>query len=172
MSNSFLKHGEPTIFGNELLAWWRDLERDHASRANLRRAESPTAVALTAAYQRLYRRLVEKGWPNDAAKRNDDRLPAIAGLVARIKEDDAGNVPQAMSRSRKNETEPLVRELRFRRLLDSPDDDALYLGLRRVLPLLDAKINVLALADDFLHWGSSVKRQWAYGYRWPTRKSE
>ena len=53
MSIQFRTHdGEPTALGRVLLAWWNGLDDDRGSRAILRRAASPTQVALTAPYQR------------------------------------------------------------------------------------------------------------------------
>jgi hypothetical protein len=57
------RNGEPTAIGSVLLAWWQGLDDDRAGRAILRRASSPTLVAFTAPYQRLYRRLQAAGWP-------------------------------------------------------------------------------------------------------------
>lgn len=163
--------GEPTAIGSVLLAWWKGLEDDRASRAILRRASSPTLVAFTAPYQRLYRRLQAAGWPADARPRDNDRLAAIVGLLAHVKENESRLVPEAMSQRDEGGDRPQVSELRFLRLLDAPGPDALYSGLRRVLPLMKHRIDVLALANDFLHWGDAVKKRWAYGYHWPDKTS-
>jgi CRISPR system Cascade subunit CasB len=170
MFNKFKKYdGEPTAIGNVLLAWWQGLEEDRAARAILRRASSPTLVAFTAPYQRLHRRLQAAGWPVDARPQDNDRLAAIVGLLAHIKENISGPVPVAMSLCNKGEDRPPVSELRFLRLLDAPDHDALYASLRRVLPLMKHRIDVLALADDLLYWSDDVKKRWAYGYLWPDK---
>ncbi|HMV21660.1 MAG: type I-E CRISPR-associated protein Cse2/CasB [Betaproteobacteria bacterium] len=165
------RNGEPTAIGGELLAWWKGLDDDRAGRAILRRASSPTLVAFTAPYQRLYRRLQAAGWPTDARPQDNDRLAAIVGLLAHVKENVSGPVPVAMSECNKGDDRPQVSELRFLRLLDAPDIDALYTGLRRVLPLMKHQLDVLALANDFLHWDDDVKKRWAYGYHWPDKTS-
>jgi CRISPR system Cascade subunit CasB len=119
----------------------------------------------------LYRRLQAAGWPADARPQDNDRLAAIVGLLAHIKENVPGPVPVAMSLCKPGEDRPPVSELRFLRLLDAPDHDALYAGLRRVLPLMKHKVDVLALADDLLYWGDDVKKRWAYGYLWPDKSA-
>ena len=70
-----------------------------------------------------------------------------------------------MSASQKDERNP-ISELRFRRLLESPDNQALFVGLRRALPLMGYRANVIVLANDVLGWGERVKKNWAYSYRW------
>lgn len=170
MSIQFRTHdGEPTATGSVLLAWWQGLGDDRAGRAILRCASSPTLVAFTAPYQRLYRRLQAAGWPADARPRDNDRLAAIVGLLAHVKENESRLVPEAMSQRDEGGDRPQVSELRFLRLLDAPDSDALYTGLRRVLPLMKHRVDVLALANDFLYWGDAVKKRWAYGYHWPDK---
>jgi len=61
---------------------------------------------------------------------------------------------------------PPLSELRFKRLLEAPDADALFTGLRRALPLLQHRADVCALATDVVNWGDAVKKRWAYGYAW------
>ena len=65
---------------------------------------------------------------------------------------------------------PAVSPLRFMRLLESPDIDALFSGLRRALPLIQHRADVLQLATDVVNWGDAVKKRWAYAYRWPDKK--
>lgn len=161
--------GEATALGSVLLAWWQWLvEEDRAGRAILRRASSPTQVAFSAPYQRLYRRLLAAGWPADARPQQNERLAGIVGLLAHIKKNEPGLVAAAMSWHGEGDRPP-VSELRFLRLLDAPDGEALYTGIRRVLPLMNHQIDVLALADDFLYWGDAVKKRWAYSYHWPDK---
>ena len=62
--------------------------------------------------------------------------------------------------------------MRFQSLLESPDLDSLYSGLRRVLPLLQRPASIVALADDLLCWGDDVKKTWAYDYEWPVQKAD
>lgn len=158
--------------GKVLAEWWQGLEDDRASRAILRRATRPTEVALSAPYQRLYRHLRAVGWNPDDKTWLDDKLATAIGLLAHVKEDSPGlKPPKAMSQKKAGEDRPAVSELRFLRLLDSRDLDGLYDGLRRVLPLMERRVDVLAFANDLLNWGDEVKKSWAYAYEWPARAS-
>ena len=56
------------------------------------------------------------------------------------------------------------------RLLDAPDSEALFSGVRRVLPLMGS-VDVIALANDLMFWGDAVKKRWAYGYDWPEKSN-
>lgn len=189
--------------GSALLQWWeglnvhqaprrtRDDEKttgseetalhvrgDRAGRAVLRRADSVTAVVMTPTYQRLHRRLCAAGW--QAREWPDDHLAAAIGLLAHVEVDDDQPLPRAMScRSRgdsdpsTSDDRPPVSPLRFMRLLESPDVDALFTGLRRALPLLSQgggiRADVRALATDVVNWGDGVKKRWAYAYDWPDK---
>ena len=74
-----------------------------------------------------------------------------------------------MSQKESGQDRPPVSELRFMRLLESPDLDALFIGLRRALPLAKHSVDVLALANDVVHWSDAVKKRWAYSYEWPEK---
>ena len=154
-------------WGEIVLAWWRGLGDDTGGRAALRRASDLTAVVMSPAYQRLYRRLRAAGWP-DASWQND-RLAAAAGLLAHVREADERSLPLAMSQ--RDGDKPRVSALRFRRLLEAPDVDALFTGLRRTLPLLQHCADPLALASDVVNWGDRVRKRWAYDYDWPEQKT-
>ena len=152
-------------WGDMLLRWWHDLAEDTGGRAALRRAPDITAVVMLPAYQRLHRRLVAAGWPDQAW--HNDRLAAAVGLLAHVRENSDRDLPRAMSDGDK----PSVSPLRFMRLLESPDGDALFAGLRRALPLIGLRTDVLALASDVVNWSDAVKKRWAYAYAWPAKSS-
>ena len=167
MNRTFEKeHG----IGQVLYNWWKGLDDDRASRAILRRAADVTAVTLTAPYQRLYGRLREAGWVNT---RRDDALAAAIGLLAHVKndEDEAKSLAASMSTHAEGGDRPCVSELRFMHLLESPDLDALFTGLRRALPLMNHRVDAMTLVNDVVEWGDKVKKNWAYSYDWPDRKS-
>ena len=150
-------------WGDMLLHWWHDLDDDRGGRAALRRAPDITAVVLQPAFQRLHQRLLAAGWPEQTCR--SDRLAAAAGLLAHVREHSEQALPAAMSQGDK----PSVSPLRFMRLLESPDTDALFTGLRRALPLVQHRTDVLALATDVVNWGDEVKKRWAYAYAWPDK---
>ncbi|MBK5913910.1 type I-E CRISPR-associated protein Cse2/CasB [Rhodocyclus purpureus] len=154
---------------DKLASWWHGLEDARGDRALLRRAGSLTDVALSAPYQRLYRQLVAAGWDSQSSDERNDRLAAVVGLLAHVKEDSQQALPEAMSARPRVEDKPPVSELRFQRLLESPDIESLFSSLRRVLPLMNNRVDVKALANDVLYWGDSIKKRWAYDYVWPQK---
>jgi CRISPR system Cascade subunit CasB len=100
---------------------------------------------------------------------SDDRLAAAVGLLAHVTQNDERPLAETMSRSEGDSNRPSVSELRFQRLLESPDLDSLFMGIRRVLPLMGRRANVLALANDVIDWNDSVRKKWAYSYVWPDK---
>jgi CRISPR system Cascade subunit CasB len=152
-------------WGELLLRWWQGLDDDRGGRAALRRAPDITAVVMLPAYQRLHRRLLDAGWPDEAWR--NERLAAAAGLLAHVKQHVEQALPAAMSQ--RDGDKPRLSALRFMRLLESPDIDALFTGLRRTLPMLQYQADVLALATDVVNWGDTVKKRWAYAYDWPDK---
>jgi CRISPR system Cascade subunit CasB len=169
MTNDFQKN--PRLHA-ALRDWWAGLKDERGDRAQLRRAHDITAIILTPAYQRAYRRLCAAGWSVEADSPLNDRLAAIIGLLAHVESAGDATPAKAMSARRPGDDRPAVSPLRFQRLLESPDLDALFTGLRRVLPLLQQPIDIAALANDLLFWGDGVKKRWAYDYEWPARKAE
>lgn len=159
-------HSESAL-GQTLLRWWQGLESDKGARAELRRSHDLTAVALTAAYQRFYRQMLSAGWPENAEPWRNDRLAAIAGLLCHVKVQDSRKLPVILSEGDR----PPFSELRFRRLLEAPTLDDVYLGLRRALPIIGHQANIHQLANDLLFWGDKVKKEWAYAYHWPKKST-
>lgn len=153
--------------GEVLVKWWNELAEDKGGRAELRRAADVTRVVMSPAYQRLHRRLCEVLPEGQVPAHKQDRLAIAAALLAHVKEDDSASVPLAMSRREEGGDRPPVSPLRFRRLLETADIDDLFVGLRRVLPLLHHRVNVVALTQDVLNWGDATRKRWAYGYQWP-----
>jgi CRISPR system Cascade subunit CasB len=151
------------VWGEILWAWWRGLDDDTGGRAALRRAPDITAVVLQPAFQRLHRRLLSAGWPDRPW--HNDRLAIVAGLLVHVREHSGQTLPLAASQGDK----PVLSPLRFQRLLEAADDEALFTGLRRALPLLQHRTDVHALATDVVNWGDAVRKRWAYAYAWPAK---
>ena len=154
------------------LSWWHVINSEtaggtaRADRAVLRRADTLTAVACTPAYQRIYRKMAAANTGPSWQAFEQERIAAMVGLAAHVKDKDSRSLPQAMS-SRAAPTDPNpVSDMRFARLLDSPDIEALFSGLRRALPLIEHKVDPASLADDLFDWGDHVKKRWAYAYAW------
>ena len=155
-----------------MLAWWKNLDENRAARAELRRASDITEVTLSSHYQKLYRSLCAAGWDDAGRPNRRDALAAAVGLLAHVELDDDKDLAHRMSETATDSDRVRVSELRFQRLLESPDIDSIFIGLRRVLPLMDKKANVIALTNDVIYWGNDVKKKWAYAYRWPATKDK
>jgi len=147
-----------------LLAWWHGLESNRGDRAELRRCADLLQVMQTEAFHAARQRLILAGL--SAADSRSPRLAAIVALTAHAKATTGESLPEAFSAGDK----PRVSALRFRQILESDDDDELFARLRRVLPLLDGRVNLAALAADIWYWGDRVRKRWVYDYRWPTKQ--
>lgn len=158
--------------GKTLLSWWNALDDNRAARAAIRRASNVTEVTLTPHYQVLYKRLCAVGWSDEGRTYRRDALAAAVGLLAHVEQDDDKKLAVSMSRPAEGSDRAPVSPLRFMRLLESPDLEALFTGLRRALPLMGKRANVLALSNAVIHWGDAVKKQWAYDYIWPDDKAQ
>ncbi|MBI5335039.1 MAG: type I-E CRISPR-associated protein Cse2/CasB [Burkholderiales bacterium] len=154
--------------GEMLVKWWAELADDKGGRAELKRAADVTRVVMSPAYQRLHRMLCKVLPEGQVPAHKEDRLAIAAALLAHVKDDDSGaSLPVLMSKREQESDRPPVSPLRFRRLLETTDVDDLFVGLRRVLPLLGHRVNVVALTNDLLNWGDATRKRWAYGYQWP-----
>jgi len=150
---------EDTPIGKALIEWWKGLDDDKGGRAELRRASSVFEALMCPSFQRLQRRLVAISPEMFGKGYQLDRLAMACALMAHVSKPSELSVPKATDRNP-------VSELRFKRLLESPDDEALFTGLRRALPLVDRTVDLLSLASAVLYWGNEVKRNWAYDYDW------
>jgi CRISPR system Cascade subunit CasB len=157
---------EDTPIGKALLEWWKDLEKDKGGRAELRRASSVFEALMCPSFQRLQRRLVAINPEMFGKGYQLDRLAMACALMAHVRTRSELSLPKAMSAKPKGAERNPVSELRFKRLLESPDDEALFTGLRRALPLIDRTVDLLSLVSAVLFWGNDVKRTWAYDYDW------
>lgn len=158
--------------------WWHTISREDASgsaradRATLRRADSLRTVACTPAYQRVYREMAAAHAGEPWRDYELERITAIIALAAHVKESSPQSLPKAMSHRPEGSDRNPVSELRFLRLLNAPDIEALFTGLRRSLPLIAHTVDPLSLADDVFGWGDVVKKRWAYDYVWPKKSGD
>jgi|SRR5579885_3001098 len=161
MSNPFT---EGSAVSAALLRWWKGLEDDRGAGAELRRCHSLLDVMLTPAFQAVRQRLIEAGLKPRAS--DEDRLAAIIGLAAHLKEAGDQEPAPAFSEGER----PAVSPLRFRQILDARDDEELFHRLRRVLPLVE-HLGLSKLARDVFNWDEATRKRWVYGYRWPQKQS-
>lgn len=153
-----------------VLSWLNSLaERDKGGRAALRRAASLHDALMSPSVHRLRRQLDELSPGELSEGYRSDRLAMACALMSHLKQPGNESLPEAMSHRQSGGDRNAVSELRFRRLLEAHDDEALFTALRRVLPLVDGLVCPVQLTNDVLFWGDKVKRQWAYSYRWPER---
>lgn len=170
--------------GRCVYSFWQSLHKvedeqvraDRQGRACLRRAQGLTGVVMVPAYHRLLHGFAEAldretGEKSDAYKNfNQLKLAAIAGLLAHTRHhepmelDNRHSIAAQMACPKKNSDGPRVSDLRFRRLLQEPDVEALYPMLRRTLALLNGAVDLHLMANDIWYWSERRRRQWAYDY--------
>lgn len=157
------------------LGWWHRIHAENpsgtarADRAVLRRANDLTAIAITPAYQRVYREMREAAGGAEWHAFQQERIAALVGLAAHVSVASPLSLPKAMSHRTEGATQNPVSDLRFARLLDAPDIDSLFVGIRRCLPLIKHAVDPASLARDVFQWGDFVKRRWAYDYDWASK---
>ncbi len=152
-----------------LRAWWKGLEDDKGERAVLRRAVSLTGIMLSPAFHRLLNDLRRAGF--GVSESRYPKLAAIAGLVARIRDEDGESLARSMGTPRSSGGKAAVSELRMRRLLACDDIEELHTLLRRALALLDNQANIGELAATIWNWmpmdennPKDSRRQMAFDY--------
>lgn len=160
---------ESTLQGGASIAhdWWRRLNPTdghqsgphRAALARLRRAATPTEVMLEPEALRLVARL----------PRRPDRAAVLAGVLAFVRETDDHPVARAIGRSSlDDEQSALVSEGRFRRLLQTREDELLE-AMRRLVRQMKGRVHVPSLSHAILWWGSDrwekeMKKEWIFDY--------
>ncbi len=166
-----------------LLEWWRELTENRSEgadprpnrrgeRAELRRCRTPDEVLLTEAYHRARGKFTARN-----IRFSDKQLGAVVGLLAHVKDHQPvqryESLGVQMASSRKNSDGARLSGLRFRRLLQIDEDDKFYEALRRVVRLLDGKVDVNQLAKDVFYYladdpegklRTNVRKNWARDY--------
>jgi len=143
--------------------WHRDLEDNRGERAALCRAHTSDEIVFSAEYQRLYRHTFAK------FDLNREALPAVIGLLARVRQHDERNLGKALASPTEKKSQAAVSEARFRRLLRCEDQDDLFIDMRRVISLLDKKANLFELANLVYRWHThwqrdKLRKDLAYSY--------
>ncbi len=138
--------------------WWSDLISEkpgrRAARARLRRAATPLEVIQEPTALRLIERLPSENW---------DQVAILAGILAVVREDDKTKLARAIGRKKIDDKEAVMSEPRFRRLLQSRDEELLD-AMRRLVLLNKGKANVTDLSFAILRWGGSIKKRWIFRY--------
>ncbi len=138
-----------------LTRWWKGLENDKGTRAELRRCDTPEKVMFNPAFPRLCHRLEpllgeEWNWQL--------RLAAVIGLLSHVRSTTEQTLAYQMAGN-----PPQVSELRFRRLLQRERDD-IYGAMIRILQMLDHTANPPDLMASVFYWGDPVRKRWAFDY--------
>jgi len=148
--------------------WWQRLTRRdgphlgqrRAALARIRRAATPIEVMQEPEALRLIERL---------PRSNPDRVAQLVGVLAFVRESDERSVPRAIGRASLDDgDEALVSEGRFRRLLQTQNDELME-AMRRLVRMAKGKLNVHDLSSAILDWGDGyrgdrVKRRWIFDY--------
>lgn len=157
---SWLEFKPDNPAGQQLMLWHRALADNRGDRAALRRCGTLVEVAFVPAFHQLIRALRA----SIDAPVNPDRLLAVAGLAALIKQPISPLMPSQMAKPHAGGSNPPVSELRFRRLLQCQTQEELFTTLRRVLHLLDDQANLCDLANSVYGWNERTRKRWAYDY--------
>lgn len=156
-----------------ILEWWAALKENKGDRAELRRCKNLQEVQLASAYQRCYWNLM-KHFPEEQRKRTSkEQISIIIGLAAHIEENDFDKKCDQNNEKQIHDyfgyqigrgDQPLLSELRFRRLLRIKDRETLFSFLIQVGRILDRKTNLLDLLTIAYFWGDKTKIDLAYKY--------
>ncbi len=172
--------------GRELMDWWRSIggetdaprEAEHkidkGSRAELRRCGTLSEVIFVPKFHELRLKLFKYGI------KDKESLACVAGLLAHVRKhvheqaEDNGNILEleeviawqmALSKSKEKDS-AIVSGLRFRRLLKCKNHEELLGDMRRIIQLLDKRVNIYSLAESVYRWtwNDTIKKRWAYAY--------
>lgn len=153
-----------------LRSWHAELltQRRRGDRARLKRAATIEEAALAPGFHDLLRRL---GVAPEADGRTDPpslkALAALAALAAAVEPSGTAaprRLGSALAQGREGSSAPRVSAARFRRLLESDEIDDRFAVLRRLLPLVERRIDLVELAGAICDWSPRRRRQLAYDY--------
>ncbi len=160
-----MTNSNPGSAGRIAAEWWRVLNpKDRAKQtglqraalAHLRRARTPLDAMRETATLQLIQRLPRYG--------NKDRVAALAGILAWVREDNERSVARFVGRRSLEETEAVLSESRFRRLMQVEGNEELMDAMRRLVHLAGGTVNVRDLSGSVLYWGDRVRKRWIFGY--------
>lgn len=144
-------------------SWWNTLPAHTGDRAALRRATN-----VTEAVQVPYTHYLISDLKKAGVDTFGDKIATICGILSHVKTDAHGqSFAKQMSNFRAGSEQPVIGNLRFRRILQYKDitrDELFYQNIVRIIKNLDNKTNIRDLAASLYHWGDYVIKQWAYDY--------
>lgn len=127
-----------------ILNWWKEFQNDKATRAQMRRCSKLEEACL---YQQVYR----LGYAIPWLSKNTEVLACISSVLSHVKENTAKHTfAQQLATIKAGKA--IVNESRFRTLLSSKNSSEFFRNLRRVISLLNGKVNILSLIDGIIRW--------------------
>ena len=156
-----------------ILNWWSELQKNAGNRANLRRCNTPSETVFLPVSHILISKL--KASVEGTYNISSDRICAIAGILAHVKENNSISFAKQLSSQKPGSDQALLSDIRFRRILqysNISDDELFYQKIIRVIHQIDYKANIIDLFSSLYFWGDSVKKRWAYDYYGTANTSE
>ncbi len=136
----------------DFINWWKKLQENNGSRAQLRRCNSPEEAALHPETYRL-KNVLPKWIPLEA-------VATIAGVSAHIRNDTAHEFARALATPKERNGQVPLSESRFRQLLSCRNWNEVYRSLRRAVTILDGNVNLTSFVDTVLLWNDEFKGEY------------
>ena len=95
---------------------------------------------------------------------NDEVLPIIVGLAARVKNSIEESTIAEQMATGKADGSARVSGLRFRRLLKVKEQEELFTSMTRIISLLSGMVNLQSLAQSVYFWNDRTRKRWAFEY--------
>lgn len=144
--------------------WHISLAENRGERAELRRAKSPLDIYISQAFRRgLVERLKSKGM--EFGEPDLEKLSLMTGVLAHANNlDNKSPFAALFAKSEKGSVD--MKDVRFRRLLSIPENDAdgLYLMLIRLIGLMGGQASITGLLECSCFWNDFSRRKWAEAY--------
>ncbi len=146
-------------------SWWQSLDSNRGQRAELRRARSRTEVYVSPAYRNG---LAEKLASYQFDETDLERLALAAGVLANARTLRKGHFAAVFAREGKGT--PVMRDVRFRKLLAIGDNeyDELYRMLVRFVGMCGGAASLGGLIRHTMYWNDEARMNWAREY-YPNR---
>lgn len=144
-----------------IINWWIDLKSRTGDRAALRRCSNGLDTLLIPYTHRLISQLFQEGF-----QFFPDKIGPIAGILSHIEEDNP-SVSFARSMARKEGENPVINEIRFRKILQYSDilsEELFYQNMVRIVKNLKKQANISDLSLSIYSWNQRTKKDWAYDY--------
>ncbi len=160
-------NGNKPTRGARARDWWRDLQNNPGDRAALRRTSNLPEVPLIPAALDLMLRL---GWRRVSDAERDwyaERVAVVALVLATVHEDRKEPVARQIGIPQGRDGNPIVSEVRLRRLLTAEDSNELLQEALALVRLAGGSVNVADLATSLLDWSNprrNVRQRWLYDY--------